>query len=322
LKDAVALFNVISRSSAFYVFSTGALLGSTLVFSRFALGQFEAQTFVSLRLGFASIAFLVAYFVLRVRPWPRDARLWGKAAIFGIIGTALTMSAFTNSLKYQSSGVTALLVTLSPIETALLAHLFLKDETLTRQRFLGALVAFSGVGLLLLRGESGLAELARADWRGYAWVMLGVLTNSMGLVYARRYLRDADPFVVTSIRIFTGAVVIIVLTAFTGGFYFDNAQPSGFAAAGYAAIAGTFFAFLLYLTCVQRFGATVASQSEYVVPMVATTLGVLMLGERVTLAMLAGMVIIFAGLWLFDQAGKKQRASQQQNKPAPQKTNA
>ncbi len=313
---------------------TGALLGSTLVVTRFGLGQFDTQVYVALRLTGGALAFLVGYFIFRMGPWPRDPGLWLRAGIYGLIvslkgitsvgvqrvrfpkeafvemgliGTALTMTGFTQSLRYQSSGITGLLTTLSPVETALLAHFFLKGERLTPQRLLGGLVAFAGAGLLLLRGETGLADLARADWRGYAWALLGITSNSVGLVYARRWLSTEDPFVVTSIRILTGALVIGLLTAFTVGYDLSAVRISGVLALCYAAVAGTFLAFLVYLKIVQRFSATVASQTEYIVPLVASSLGVIFLGEQVTPTMLAGMLVIFAGLAIFDRAGRRRK---------------
>lgn len=307
LKVRVTMRSWLAQSPFPAVLLTGALLGSTLVVTRFSLGQFETQAYVALRLTGGALAFLVGYVVFRLRPWPRDPGLWLRAGIYGLIGTALTMTGFTQSLRYQSSGITSLLTTLSPVETALLAHFFLRGERLTRQRLLGGLVAFAGAGLLLLRGETGLAELAQADWRGYAWALLGVTSNSVGLVYARRWLSVEDPFVVTSVRILTGALVIGLLTASTVGYDLSAVRISGVLALCYAAVAGTFLAFLLYLTIVQRFSATVASQTEYIVPLIASSLGVILLGERVTPTMLLGMLIIFAGLAIFDRAGRRQK---------------
>jgi drug/metabolite transporter (DMT)-like permease len=278
----------------------GGLLGSTLVATRFSLGQFETQTYVALRLFVAGLIFLAGY-ALRLHTWPRSPGLWLRAGIYGLIGTAVTMSAFTQSLRYQSSGVTSLLVTLSPVETALLAHFFLRNERITRTRMLGALIAFCGVGLLLARGESGLAQMAQADWRGYAWAMLGVLSNSIGLVYARRWLKSEDAYVVTSIRILVGALIIGLLTVFTSGIHLEHMRLSGALAVLYAGGAGTFLAFLFYLTAVQRHGATAASQAEYIVPLFAAGLGVIALGEKVTPVMLLGMLVIFIGLAVFNR---------------------
>jgi drug/metabolite transporter (DMT)-like permease len=305
----------LTNSPLFYIIMPGLLLGSTLVSTRFSLGQFAPLTHVTVRLSLAALAFIIAIFVFRVRPWPHDRQLWKHAVVFGLIGTVITMTGYTNSLKYQSSGVTSLLASLSPIVTALLAHAFLHDEALNRYRIAGALIAFGGAGLLLIRGESGLVELTRADWRGYAWALVGMASNSAGLVYARRYLRSADSFTVTFVRILTGAVVVGLLTTFTIGLDFSKVQWSGVGAMLYAAILGTFFAFLFYMTSVQRLGATVASQSEFLVPMVATGLGVLLLGERVTVAMLIGMALIFIGLAVFGK-GAERRAVQALPEPS------
>jgi drug/metabolite transporter (DMT)-like permease len=287
----------------------GLLLGSSLVSTRFSLGQFAPLTHVALRLSIAALVFVVAILVFRARPFPTGRQIWICSMIYGLIGTAITMSTFTLSLRYQSTGVTSLLASLSPVVTALLAHWLLHDEPLNRYRVLGALVAFSGAGLLLIRGESGLHELSRADWRGYAWALVGMLSNSAGLVYARRYLKSADPMTVTAIRILTGAVVIAGLNGLLFGYDFSKVQVSGVLTLLYAAIAGTVFAFLLYLTSVQRNGATVASQTEYIVPLVATGLGVLLLHEHVTPAMLVGMGLIFVGLAVFDR-GRGARVEQ------------
>ncbi len=298
----------------------GLLLGSTLVSTRFSLGQFAPLTHVTVRLSLAALAFLVAIFVFRVRPWPRDRQLWQRAVVYGLIGTAITMCGYTNSLKYQSSGVTSLLASLSPIVTALLAHVFLHDEQINRFRITGALIAFGGAGLLLIRGESGLAELARADWRGYAWALLGMASNSAGLVYARRYLRTADSFTITFIRILTGAIMVGILTAFTTGFDFSKVQWSGVGAVFYAAILGTFLAFIYYMSSVQKLGATVASQTEFLVPMVATGLGVLLLGEQVTPAMLTGMTLIFIGLGVFGKGAARASAAVAKGKASKTET--
>lgn len=290
-----------ARQSLLFTLLVGVLLGSTLVVSRFSLGQFATQGYVSMRLLVGALCYLAVYLVFHMRAFPRDRRLWVRSGIYGLIGTAMTMTAYTQSLRYQSSGITALLATLSPIETALLAHFLLKGEPLRRRHFVGALLAFGGTGLLLLRGESGLADLAGADWRGYAWALLGGLSNSVGLVYARKYLSGDDPVVVTSIRIWVGAGVICALTLLTEGIDLSRVQWSGLLALLYAGIVGTFLAFMAYQAAVMRFGATRASQSEYFVPMVATALGVVLLGEQVTMSMLAGMALIFLGLAVFDR---------------------
>jgi drug/metabolite transporter (DMT)-like permease len=80
-----------------------------------------------------------------------------------------------------------------------------------------------------------------------------------------------------------------------------------------AGLAGTFSGMLLSFYNIKRFGATAGAMSEYVIPIVAASGGVLILGEHVTLGMLTGMVLIAGGITLINQRKQflamKRRAS-------------
>ena len=65
--------------------------------------------------------------------------------------------------------------------------------------------------------------------------------------------------------------------------------------------------FIVSFRIIQRFGATVSSQTSYIIPIVATTCGALFLGERVTWPMVAGMAVIFLGLGLLNWKGGAER---------------
>ena len=100
-----------------YIILLGFLFGSTLVVSRFSVGQFQPSTYISLRLLLASLGHVTIYLVSRQRKWPTSRRLWRHAAVLGIFGTAIPMNAIVASLQYQSSGLTAVLITTSPAIT-------------------------------------------------------------------------------------------------------------------------------------------------------------------------------------------------------------
>jgi drug/metabolite transporter (DMT)-like permease len=162
------------RGSAIpYVLLLGLLFGSSLVVSRFSVGQFDPRVYTSLRLLIAASLHLAAYAVVGSRTWPRSLYLWKHAIVLGIIGTAIPMTSVILGLQYQSSGVTSLLLTLNPAITIVLAEIFLQDENLNRMKVLGVIIAFAGAGLLLLRGETGLASFVQADWRGLWQTLFG-----------------------------------------------------------------------------------------------------------------------------------------------------
>jgi drug/metabolite transporter (DMT)-like permease len=106
---------------------------------------------------------------------------------------------------------------------------------------------------------------------------------------------------------FSASLLLIPVTFFTVGYDFSQVQTSGIVALGYAGIVGAFFAFILALYILQRFGAPGLSLTAYVIPVVTTILGVIFLDENVTPTMLISMLIIFLGIALLNYQPKMAR---------------
>jgi drug/metabolite transporter (DMT)-like permease len=284
-----------------YVSLLGFLFGSSLIATRFSVGQFEPSTYIGLRLTMVSLGQVVIYALSRRRRWPTDRRLWRHAMVLGIIGTALPMTAVATALQYQSGGITALLITTNPALTVLLAHFFLLDESLSLRKSVGVALALSGAILLALRGESGLPDVSQVNPVGYGLVLLAMIATSSATIYARKYMRELDAFDVTSARIFTAALIVMPLSFLLVGFDLHTVDGQGYSALLYAALFGTFAGTLLAFYNIKRFGATAAAMTAYVIPVVTGVGGVLVLGETITPVMLLGMSIIGVGIAIINQ---------------------
>jgi drug/metabolite transporter (DMT)-like permease len=284
-----------------YILLQGLLAGSTLVVSRFGIGQFHPVTYIGLRMVFAGLGYVMCYlFDHRRRKWPTDPRLWRHAALLGI-GTAIPMTAVTVALQYQSAGLTSVLLTSSPAITVLMAHFFLPDEVLTVRKATGVALALGGAALLATRGESGLADVGQANPLGYGLVLLAIFAISGLTIYTRKFMQDLDAFDVSSIRILVAALAIMPLSTLFVGVDLQGVNGMGYLALGYAALVGTFGFLLLSFRNVQRFGATAESMTLYVTPVVSGLGGVLALGEQITAGMVTGMGLIVAGITLINR---------------------
>jgi drug/metabolite transporter (DMT)-like permease len=285
-----------------YILVQGFLFGSTLIASRFSVGQFSPTTYIGLRMLLASLGH-VAFYMLgyRGRTWPTNLRLWRHAAMLGVFGTAVPMTSIVSSLQYQSAGVTSVLLTAGPAITVLLAHFFLIDESLTRLKSLGVVLALAGALLLALRGESGLPDVDQASPLGYGLVLLAMICASSMAVYARRFMQDLDAFDVASIRMFTATLAVMPLSALLVGINLEKVNGQGYFALGYAALVGTFGGMMLAFYIIKRFSATAQAMSLYVIPVIAGLGGALLLNEQITVGMLAGMALIVLGITLINQ---------------------
>ena len=287
-----------------YVILLGFLFGSTLIASRFSVGQFNPLTYIGLRLVIASLCHLTVYALSSGRRVSRDRLLWKRSAVLGVFGTAIPMTFIVSSLQFQSAGITAVLLTTGPALTVLMAHFFLPDEKMTPRKVLGVILALSGALLLTLLGETGLPDVDQANPLGYVLVFVAMISASSATIYARKYLRQFDAFDVASARMVIAALVVMPISLVLVGFDLSAVTVQGYLALGYAALIGTFSGMMLAFYIIQRFGATSSAMTAFVIPVVATFGGVLILGEQITVGMLAGMLLIIAGITIINQRAR------------------
>lgn len=270
--------------------------GTTLIASRFSVGQFTPLTYIGLRFLIASLCYVAIYSLSPKRHFPKDRNVWRHAPVLGVFSTAIPMTLIVSSLQYQSSGVTALLLTAGPALTVIMAHFALQDERLTPRKIIGVGLAVGGAVLLVILGESGLPDVSRANPLGYIMVLTAIVIASVMTIYARKYMRDLNAFDVGSVRMWTAGVVLMPISLLAAGLDLSNVTRQGYLALLYAALIGTFAGMLLAFYNVKRFGATASAMTSNLIPVVAIIGGAFLLGETITTGMMGGMVLILSGM--------------------------
>ncbi len=270
--------------------------GTTLIASRFSVGQFTPLTYIGLRFLIASLCYVAIYTLSPKRHFPKDRNVWRHAPVLGVFSTAIPMTLIVSSLQYQSSGVTALLLTAGPALTVIMAHFALQDERLTPRKIIGVGLAVGGAVLLAILGESGLPDVSRANPLGYLMVLTAIVIASVMTIYARKYMRDLNAFDVGSVRMWTAGVVLMPISLLAAGLDLSNVTSQGYLALLYAALIGTFAGMLLAFYNVKRFGATASAMTSNLIPVVAIIGGAFLLGETITTGMMGGMVLILSGM--------------------------
>lgn len=285
-----------------YLLLLGSLYGTTLIVSRFAIEQFSPTTYISLRFLIASLGYaLIFLFSLQGRKWPKGRRIWGHASILGIFGTAIPMVLLISALLYQSSGMTSILLTTAPAITVVMAHFWLPDERINLRKFLGIGLALGGAFSLVALGENGLPDVSETNPLGYIFTIIAMIVSSIMTIYIRKYMQDMDSFEVSSVRTFIAVLAVLPLSILFIGFDLSQVNRQGYIALGYAAVVGTFIATIVEFYIVKRFGATTSAMTTYIVPVIASIGGVIMLGEQITSGMFFGMLLIAGGIAILNR---------------------
>jgi drug/metabolite transporter (DMT)-like permease len=267
---------------------------------RLAVAEVAPAPLVALRLLAAFLACLPFAPRLAVALTRRPG-LMPEFLLVGALNPVLSGLFTALALQHASSGVVAVLQTLSPISSAALAVAVLREEqALGMRRVVALLVALGGVAVLLLTGSSGLAGGVAGDVRGLLLAVCAPVVVSLATIVVRCRLGGTDPRVVASGQI-TAACLLALPVALLLGPPTDLAQVSARAwlAIVLSGAVGLSAAFVLFVRMIGRYGPTAALLATYVMPVVATVLGVVLLGESLTAPMLVGSALVLAGVLLF-----------------------
>jgi drug/metabolite transporter (DMT)-like permease len=221
---------------------------------------------------------------LREMPWKLIAVL--AAFLFGL-NYMLTYTAET----HVSSGLTAVLFGVLPFFMFGMGHYLIGERT-TLVTWLGALLAFAGVGVISL-----VSDVHGSIW--YALAAVGAACSSaFANVYAKRHAHN-DPLVTLppSMLIAGIAVAAIGFTAEHPDVHRAFSPPS-WGALLYLALAGSGIAFFINLWLLQRIAAWIVGLSSLIIPVIAVAVGVVFGGEAFGPRELLGAALVIAGVWI------------------------
>ncbi|APX96829.1 DMT family transporter [Natronorubrum daqingense] len=250
--------------------------------------------FAAVRYDIAAVL-LLAVAVYRVDDWRPSARndlaAIAGGGVFLVAGNGLLF------LGQQTvpSGVAAILQGLVPIVTALWA-IPLLGERLSGVGAAGAAVGFLGVGLIV---QPDPGNLLAGDTAARLLVVGQVCSVALGGVLIQRAGPTLPQLPLVGWSMLVGAVVLHVVSLGTGEFpSADVLDAASLGALLYLGIFATAIAFVIYFSILETHGAFEAALIGYLVPVVATVAGVVVLGEEISALTIGGFALVAVGFVL------------------------
>jgi drug/metabolite transporter (DMT)-like permease len=269
------------------------LWGPAFLFVDVAVKEIPPLTLVAIRL---SLATLILYVILKLQghALPRWGQIWKHFTIVGLLYNALPYVLLSWGQQYIDSALAAILIGTSPFFTMLMAHLFTSTDHLTPTKMGGVAVGFAGLAILL--GPALQAGVQATLW-GLAASLLAAASYGGAIVYAQQTLRGLPPLVGPTAQLTTASIVLIPVAVLVEQPY-RLPMPSWPAASSLLllAVLSTALAFVLYYRAMEITNATTLSMIAYMVPIVATLLGVLVLHEQLGWHVYLGCVLIIGGV--------------------------
>ena len=260
--------------------------------AKFGLPYAEPFTFLLIRFWLVAAILLVLSLVTRAN-WPRSPREIIHLLVAGLLIHAVFLSGVFSCIHSGvPAGITALIVGMQPVLTAIAAGPLL-GETVRRRQWLGLVLGIIGVALVVQN-----KVLLGPDYtKGFLWSGAALLGITAGTLYQKRFCSMNDLRTGTFVQYIGAGIALSVAAplsesmavAWTGEFLFALLWLSLVLSVG--AI------FLLY-TLIRKGKASSVAGLFYLVPPCTALIAYFLFGETLTLSSICGMIIAVIGVAL------------------------
>jgi drug/metabolite transporter (DMT)-like permease len=271
----------------------GLIWGSSFAWIKIAVEEIPPATLVAWRMTLGASGMAAMLLIWRVR-LPRRPRELVPLAIMGAINAAIPIFLISWGEQFVDSGTAAVLNSLTPIFSLVLAGVALRTEPVTLLRVAGLVLGF--IGAALLAGRELELRTDASGLIGALAVVLAAASYAAGASFARYRIRSTHRYVVAGGTLVFAAIYMWILAiAADGGIVVPSLAPT-IASVVWLGILGSFVAYLLYFFLIEHLGATMASMVTYLFPVIGVSIGVLLLGERMDLRLASGTALVVLGI--------------------------
>jgi drug/metabolite transporter (DMT)-like permease len=265
----------------------GVIWGASFLFIAEGLAAVEPNgvTFTRIAIGFLTLSL----FPSARRPVARAD--WAGTAALGVLWFAFPLSMFPFAEQHVSSALTGMLNGATPLCVAAVASL-LAHRLPERGTTAGLVIGFGGAVVMALPALGGPSGNAGSAF-GVALIVAALVSYGIALNVARplQQRNGAIPVVWRALGVALILTAPLGLSAVVNGNW--TLRPA-LAMLGLGA-GGTAIATILTATAAGRMGATKASATAFLIPVVALILGVVIRHETVTMISLVGAAICLLG---------------------------
>ena len=270
------------------------LWGGSFLFVEIALTELPPLSVVWFRVSLAAVV-LGAVLWVRGLGFPKGWTVWAALCVMGLLNNAIPFSLFVYAQGQITGALASILNATTPLFAVMVAHFATSDEKVSLRKGLGLLFGLFGVMVTVGSTSAGpvlpvLACLAAA------------LSYGVASVWGRRFRTLG----VAPLSAAYGQLVCSTIMLLPLWIHFDRPwtmslpQVPVLGAVIGIAVLSSALAYLIYFRLLAEAGATNLSLVTFVIPISATFLGWLVLGETLLPRHIAGFALIGCGLLAID----------------------
>ncbi|KUJ70301.1 ABC transporter permease [Streptomyces albus subsp. albus] len=235
---------------------------------------------------------------------------WWRSLVLGALNIGVFFALLFVAAYRLPGGVAATIGAIQPLLAAGLAAGLL-GQRLTLRTLLTGAAGVAGVSLLVLRANAGLDAIGVAAAAG------GALVMATGVVLSKRWTSPAPLLAVTGWQLTAGGLLLLPVALTVEGPPPSSLTGANLAGYAYLTVIGSAFAYALWFRGIRALPPINVTFLGLLSPVVATTLGWLVLDQRLTATQLLGGLTVLAALIAAQTHGGRRTRGGQDAAPEP-----
>ena len=298
----ISSHTVSKKSGSYFALTlTSIIWGTTWVASRIGVQHVPGLQISYIRQFIAGSLLLIFFFMRgeKLPTWPQFRWLF----ILSIFTFVLSNGFSTWSVKYVSSGLAALISALYPLCVVIIEMIFFKRNNNSKLTFIGLFVGLAGVAIVFY--ENAFHEQPEGYSYGVILGLIAMIGWSIGTIYIARNKYQMNPYYAIGWQMFLGSFLICLLALTTSNnIPFSEIPSQTWLVIVYLISFGSLVAFVAFIYTVKYLSPAIASLYAYINPLVAMTVGSILLNEPLTLNLIIGALITLAGVYIVNYSIK------------------
>jgi len=271
---------------------------------KITLEHINPYALTSFRIVLSGLLMLPIYFFMPRRTSFHRSDLW-TFIVLGFWGVVVNRGLFILGLDFTTASHSALIVACAPILILLLARAQ-KLESVTLAKIAGMVICCAGI-VVLVGGDRAHAE--HGTWVGDLITLCGTIGFSVYTVLSKKVAQSYDTISMNTFCNMAGAILLFPLAIQQGiSLHWRSVGAIGWLGLAYTVLISSIAAYLVFFWALGQVSASRLAAFTYIETPLATFIGIIALGEKLTGGLLIGGALILAGVYLTEFGPGKQEA--------------
>ena len=253
--------------------------------------------FLRIFLGAMLIVIICFFKKIKIEAFSKD---WYWFAIIGFVNLVIPFFLIAYGVQKIQSNFAAILMSTTPLSSAILAHFFTKNEKINFTKIIGVVVGFAGIVILfsdnlLINNENFFYALM---------ILVGSTFYVVGGILTLKISSKKNENLTSSILIWGSLIIFPIMIYYEQPWNFVPRLDSTISLI-YLGVFPTGIAWLIRFHILKKNGLVFHSQVAYLIPIFGVILGYIFLKEVITFKVLIALIAVVVGFYFVRRSIKQ-----------------